>query len=408
MAVPRRLLTVGAGAALALLGLALGAQLQEEGFLPPDATVQAQINQRGATGDPILLTGLLVALGVALAAAALAVPLVGRRLSRLRAWGERAGLLAALMASSYLLVNIVQTTFPAAILFTTGGQRSGIFANNLLAADSPAVPSALLPVFGLLLAGLLALLWALQRLWSPPGAAPWEDPPAPDPVRLLHRQLGLVLLAAPFLGLAAWGALRLVAETPPGRDGDPYRIVLPLVALLLLGLLATGLLKAWQVVRYLREPRAAPLCEEAWLGAGRVEAGLAGALLALCLAASLFRPLPEPLLQTGQTFGSDLRRHLQALLIALVPLLPAWRLQRDGQRLFAGPPIRVAAPTKLAVAVPLAAAALSFALAGAATLLLGSPVAGWMLAAAPAACAALALRPVRTGAALLMLAGWAA
>jgi hypothetical protein len=407
MAVPRRLVTVVAGAALALLGLALGAQLQDEGFLPPDAAVQQEINQQGATGDPILLTGALVAAGVTLAAAPLAVPLLRRRLPRVRAWGERAGTLAVLAASAYVAVNLVQTAFPTAILLTSGGQRGGFFANNLLAADSPALPAALLPVFGLLAASLLSLLWALQRLVAPHDPAPWDDTPAPDPVRLLHRQLGVLLLATPFLALATWGALRLVAGTPPGPAGDAYRIALPLAALLLLGLLATTALKAWQVVRYLREPRAAPLCEEAWTGAGRAEAYLAGALVALCLAAFLFKPLPQPLLETGQTFGSDLRRHVQSLLLVLVPLLPAWRLQRDGQRLFAGPPVRVPAPSPLAIAWPLAAAGLSFTLAGIATLLVDGPVAGWMLACAPAAAAALSLRPVRGGVALLLLTAFA-
>ncbi|MEA3204019.1 MAG: hypothetical protein QOI63_1699 [Thermoplasmata archaeon] len=407
MAVPRRVVTVAAGAALALLGLALGAQLQDEGFLPPDAAVQNEINQQGAGGDPILLTGVLVAAGLALAAAPLAQPLLGRRLPRLRAGGERAGLLAALAASGYLLVNLVQTSFPVAVVLVSGGQRSGTFTNNLLAHDSPAVPSALLPVFGLLLAGVLAFLWALQRLAAAPDPAPWDDAPAPDPVRLLHRQLGLLLLSVPFLGLAAWGALRLLAGTPAGRAGDAFRVVLPLAALVLLGLLAAGATKAWQLVRYLREPRAAPLCEEAWTGAGRAEAWLAGALAALCLVAAFFKPLPQPLLQTGQTFGSDLPRHVQSLLLVLVPLLPAWRLQREGQRLFSGPPVRVAAPRPLVLAWPFAAAGLSFTLAGIATLLDAGPVAGWMLACAPAALAALGLRPIRPGVALLLVTAWA-
>ncbi|MEA3143811.1 MAG: hypothetical protein QOG31_1135 [Thermoplasmata archaeon] len=407
MAVPRRLLTVVAGAALALLGLAVGAELQHEGFLPPDATVQAQINQQGATGDPIPLSGVLVAAGLALAAAPLALAVQDRRLPRLQAWGERAGLLAALAVAAYLLVNLVQTAFPSAVIVTSGGQRGGSFTNNLLAADSPAVPSALLPVFGLLLAGLLALLWVLQRLVAPPDEAPWADPPAPDPARILHRQLGLLLLATPFAGLAAWGALRLVAGTPAGQAGDAFRIVLPLAALVLLGLLATGALKAWQVVRYLREPRAAPLCEEAWTGAGRAEAWLAGSLAALAAVTAFLKPLAQPLLETGQTFGSDLPRHVQALLLVLVPLVPAWRLHRDGQRLFSGPPVRSPAPTAWATARPFAAAGLSFALASAATLLDLGPLAGWMLATAPAAAAALALRPVRPGVALLLVTAWA-
>ncbi|HEX2065590.1 MAG TPA: hypothetical protein VHI93_02145, partial [Candidatus Thermoplasmatota archaeon] len=371
MPVPRRLLGVTAGAALALCGLALGAQLQSEGFLPPDLATQAAVNQAGAAGNPIFLTGAVAAAGVALAAAALAAPLSMRRLPRLRAWGERAGLLVAVAVAAYVLANFVQAAFPTVALLETQGQRSGTFVNNLLAADRAAVPSALLPVFGALLGGVLVLLWALKRLAAPPDDAPWDDPPAPDPVLLLHRQLALLLLSTPAMALAAWGALRLVAATPAGRGGDPYRILLPLVALVLLGLLAAGATKAWQAVRYLRQPRAAPLCEEAWTGAGRAEAALAGALALLCLSASLFKPLAQPLLQTGQTFGSDLPRHVQSLLLALLPLAGALRLQREGQRLFAGPPLHAPAPPLPHVAAPFALAGLSFAAAGAATLLAG-------------------------------------
>ncbi|HEX2066865.1 MAG TPA: hypothetical protein VHI93_08645, partial [Candidatus Thermoplasmatota archaeon] len=122
-----------------------------------------------------------------------------------------------------------------------------------------------------------------------------------------------------------------------------------------------------------------------------------------------FKPLAQPLLQTGQTFGSDLPRHVQSLLLALLPLAGAVRLQREGQRLFAGPPLHAPAPPLLPhVAAPFALAGLSFAAAGAATLLGSGPVAAWLLAAAPAAAAALLLRPARAGAALLLLAGWAA
>jgi hypothetical protein len=69
--------------------------------------------------------------------------------------------------------------------------------------------------------------------------------------------------------------------------------------------------------------------------------------------------------------------------------------------------VRADAPGLLAVEWPLAAAGLSFLLAGAATLLGTGPVVGWMVAVAPAAAAALPLRVVRPGVALLLVAAWA-
>ncbi|HUR61769.1 MAG TPA: hypothetical protein VM286_05330 [Candidatus Thermoplasmatota archaeon] len=407
MQVPRRVLVVAAGAAVALAGLALGAQLQEEGFLAPDTQSQTEVNQNLATGAPVLLTGVLVGLGIAIAAAALAAPITMRRVPRVQAWLERGGTLLVLFLGTYVLVNLVQTAFPTVLLLAAQGSRGGSFANNLLASNSPALPSALLPVFGLLLATVLALLWGLQRLVAPADPAPWDDAPVPDPTELLHRQAGVLLLATPFLGLATWGALRLVTGTPGGPAGDPYRVALPLVALILLGLLVTGATKAWQVIRFLREPRTGPLCEEAWTGAGRVEAWLAGALAATCLVATLFHRIEQPLLQTGQTFGSDLRAHLQFLLLALVPLLPAWRIHRDGVRLFSGPPVHGTPPAPLWITLHGAALAASLALAGLATVLLDGPVWGWMLACAPVALAAQALRSPRTGAALLLVTAWA-
>lgn len=407
MQLPRRAIVVAAGAAVALAGLALGAQLQEEGFLAPDTQSQTEINQSLATGAPVLLTGALVGAGVALAASGLAVPLAARRMPRSQAGLERGGLLAVLFLGTYVLVNLAQTAFPTVVLLAAAGTRGGSFANNLIASNSPALPSALLPVFGLLAATLLVLLWALRRLIAPSDPAPWDDAPQPDPEALLHRQTGMLLLVTPFLGLATWGAFRLVAGTPAGPSGDPYRIAFPLVALVLMGFLATGTLKAWQLVRFLRDPRTAPLCEEAWAAAGRVEAWLVGGLAALALVASFFRPLEQPLLQTGQTFGSDLRRHLQFLGLALVPLAPAWSLHREGVRLFTGPPVRGAAPTSLWLATQATALGLSLLLAGIATLLLEGPVWGWMLATAPAAIAAQRLRAPRANAALLLLAAWA-
>jgi hypothetical protein len=325
---------------------------------------------------------------------------------RRQAWLARSGAIAALAGGTYLLANLLQTVYPNTVILTLGGARRGDFSNNLLAANTSALPSVLLPVAALLLGAVLAVLWAGQRLVGHRDPLPWDEPPAPDPVRLLHHQAGLLLLATPFIGLAAWGALRLVVDTPGGRDGDPYRIVLPLVALLLLALLASAAIKAWQVVRYLREPRAAPLCEEAWTGAGRAELWLVGALAAVCLAASFLRPIQLTALETGQTFGSDLRRHVQFLLLALLPLLPALRLHRDGQRLFAGPPTRATPPGRSALAWPIAAILVSLALAGSATFLLDGPVWGWVLASAPVAIAAQRLRPARLGTAALLLLAW--
>jgi hypothetical protein len=410
MGVPGRVVWVALGAAVALAGIALGAEFQEEGFLPPDTEEQNRINQGTAPVDPVPLTGLLVGLGVAGVGGALAHRRItsGRPAERGRALLERAGTLAALGLAAYLLANLVQTAFPTVSLIDTPTLRRGSFAINLLASNSPAIPSALTPVFGAVLATLLVVLWALKRLAVPPPQDPWGEPGPQDGVGLLHDQVGTLLLATPFLGLSLWGCLRLVVETPDGPVGDPYRIVLPLVALALLGLLATASLKAYQVARYLREPRTAPLCEEAWGGLGRTEAWLVGFLLLLAASASLFRPVSAPLLETGGTFGSDLRRHLQLLLLVLVPLAPGIRLHRAGLRLFSGPPGPAAGPSRTWVVACLGAVGASLLAAGAATLAIQGPLAGWLLASLPVAMAGVRLRSVRLGSALLLVTAWSA
>jgi len=408
MALPRRALVVCVGAAIALAGLALGAQAQKEGYLAPDPQSQIDLNQGVATGAVILLTAFVAAAGLVVMLAALAAPLQARRMSRWQAWLDRAGALAVFGICSYILVVFVQSAFPQAHTLATANARAGEFSNNLLASNSPALPSALLPVFGVFLAILLATLWAMKRLVAPADPAPWEDATPPDPLALLHRQLAILLLGTPFVGLAMWGALRLVVGTPAGRDGDPYRIALPILALCLLAFVATSAIKAWQLVRYLREPRTAPLCEEAWTGLGRAEAWLAAAIAAICLAASFFHPLQQSLLENGRTFGSDLRRHVQFLLLALVPLLPAWRLHGDGQRLFSGPPTRGDAPGPVWLGSVAGAVLASLALAGLATLTVDSPGWGWILACTPVAIAAQRLRPAGLGAPLLLVTAYAA
>jgi hypothetical protein len=310
MEAPARLMVVALCGGLAVLGLAAGAESQREFFLEPDLAARDLQNQAEASGNLVILTAALVALAAAAAAA---------QLSRRRG-PRRLGAAVAVFAAAYTAVFIAQSSWPNYNAHLE--QRYADLANSLLAANVPAVPSLLLPVFALLLAALLLGGLALRRLLAPT--------PAPDGARsLLVRQCAATLLAVPFLALAAFGSLRLLLRLPDDRPGlGPYLAVLPTAALLCLALAAIAVAKCWRLGMYVRNGRLAALVQESWQALGRAEMALAGALGLLAVLSTVLPAAALSDLNLGRTFGVTLRGHMQLLAALGVPLLPALLLHR--------------------------------------------------------------------------------
>jgi hypothetical protein len=320
----RRLAPLLLGVAVAMAGIGLGAQLQNENALPPDWESQAASNRRAAAGDVIILTGLLVAGGAALCAWSLRHPRaasVGRSV-------------AAVAGGVYILDNLLQTAWPFYVSLPSEAIRQATLNTNLLASNHAALPSALVPVFSLWVAGALLAFWGVRRLLHPAARH-----------ALATRLSGTTLLAAPGLLLAGFGCLRLMTALPAVPEAVAYRVLLALTAMGYLGLLVAAVAKRWQLRRAAHDPRLAPLSLDAWEGIGRAEAGIAALVVLAAVAGAVLPKIPptgsggdaavegvSELLKTG-SFGTQLLHiHILLLLLALLPLLPLVAVHREGRR----------------------------------------------------------------------------
>ena len=326
----RRLAPLLLGVAVAMAGIGLGAQLQNENALPPDWESQAASNRRAAAGDVIILTGLLVAGGAALCAWSLRHP-------RATSVGKA---VAAVAGGVYILDNLLQTAWPFYVSLPDVTIRQATLNTNLLASNHAALPSALVPVFSLWVAGSILALWGVRRLLHPGTRH-----------GLARRLSGTTLLAAPGLLLAGFGCLRLMTALPAVPEAVAYRVLLALTAMAYLGLLVASVVKRWQLRRAARDPRLAPLALDAWEGIGRAEAGTAALGVLAAVAGAVLPKIPptgageaavdgvSELLKTG-SFGTLLLHvHLLLLLFALLPLLPLVAVHREGRlALDADPP----------------------------------------------------------------------
>lgn len=408
----RRLVIMLLASALVTLGLALGAELQAERHFAPVAETQ-DFNSGPTGGDPVPVTSILVAGGVALGVAALAprpAPSGTRPRRALWAW------LPLLSLATYLVVNLLQTTFPAdySLVVHDGGSRAGQFRETLLISNGPALSVLLLPIFALLVACGLAISLAGRRIWRDAIAAAdeWGDRAVERLPRLLSRQMGAIALVAPFVFVAAAGNLRLVTLVSSQPDSGLAVAVLALSSLVLLALLASAVIKAWQLARCGRDARLAPVAYEAWVGLGRAEAALALGFLALA-AVGTFGPALQPsVLANDRTFVVTLQRHLQLMALALVPFLPMLAVHRDALRALrdfppaAGPARRVW-PTFWfgVVGLPFAAAGAAFAAWSTDGIAWRGAVWGWVLASLPLALAAMKLEEAAAGPMLLSAVG---
>ncbi|MEA3191455.1 MAG: hypothetical protein QOD77_2037 [Thermoplasmata archaeon] len=377
------LVAVGVG----VLGLAMGAELQHETALHPDAAVAMDYSRDLATGYVLPWTALVVVGGT------LAVAVVLRR----RAPGRPRQALALLVLAfgAYVLVNLAQGAYPEIVRVEHDDVQQATLSVSLLAADapSPSIPSALVPVFALWVGALLAIGWAARRL---AGRPPSSARPPPGLEAVLRRQAGATLLAVPFLGIAAWGCVRMLLQLPEGAAQAPYMAVLPVAALAILGFVACAALKLATLARAVRAPRLAPLALDAWRGLGRAETGLWGVLLLLGAGVAFLPSTPLAELQSGWSFGTHLRPHLQLLVLLAIPMAPLLVVHREGRAA-----LQAARDTDPAAPVPpwlwAAAGGLALSLAGAglANLQGASTLTGWVFATLPAALATFALG--RTG-----------
>lgn len=371
VASPTRILAFAACAGLALWGLALGAESQKEFVLESDLQAQDELASQGASGNLIVLTALLVALGVGVGAT---LPSRRPRLGRVLPGLALAGL-------TYLGVFLTQTMWPFYVAVVE--YRNALLTNSLLAANLPALPSILLAPLALLLGVLLGSGWALRRLWSRRQAA------APVMVDLLRGQAARSLLAAPFLAIAAWGNIALLLALPDDQPGiGPYFVVLPAAALACLALLGIAMAKVWQLGVYVRNARLANVVQETWQTLGRVEIGLVATIGLLAVAATFLPAAALMELELGRVLGLTLRSHTQLLLVLAIPLLPNALLHRRIARRLQEQPRHAATldegthPVAFGTVLALGAAV---ALAGISTWAFTDALWAWLLACLPGA-----------------------
>lgn len=373
MGAPVRLAVVALCGGLAVLGLALGAESQEEVFLEPDPAAEEAAISNGASGNLVILTATLAALG---GAGAMAL------LSRER-WTRRLGLAAGLFATLYLAIVLAQSAWPN--YDANLDQRFAELSTGLAAPNIAGVPSVLVAAMALVLAAIVGSLALLRRLFGSAATSPAETAPR----SLLASQVGAVLLAVPFLSLAAWGNLRLLLALPDDQPGlGPYLVVLPLLAVACLALVALGLAKAWRLGTYVQNGRLAAAVQESWQGLGRAELAAAAAIALLAVLASALKAAELPELSLGRTFGVSLRAHSQFLLLLAVPLAPAYRLHGRVQRALEAAPLHRAnlesRTDPLARAAAWTAVAAT-ALAAVATWAIDGALWAWLLALLPLA-----------------------
>ncbi|MFA5943232.1 MAG: hypothetical protein WC876_02060, partial [Candidatus Thermoplasmatota archaeon] len=367
---PVRLAVVALCGGLAVLGLALGAESQEEIFLEPDEAAQEAALSQGATGNLVILTALVAALAGTLAAVLLSRERLLRRLL--------AG--AALFVALYAAIVLAQSAWPN--YDANLDQRWANLATGLAVPNLTGTPSVLLPAMALGLAAVAGALALLRRLL---GSRPDPDTPR----RLLVAQVAAVLLATPFLVLAAWGNLRLLLLLPNNQPGlGPYLVALPVFALACFALVALGLAKAWRLGTYVQNGRLAGAVQESWQALSRAERVAAGAIAVLAVVAGALSATPLPQLELGRTFAVTLRAHSQFLLLLGIPLAPGFLLQRRVQRALDSAPLHGANlesatdPLARAAVVAVAASAL---LAAVATWFIEGAMWAWVLALLPVA-----------------------
>ncbi len=390
-------LILAAGAAMA--GLALGAASQVETFLKPEDLESGFANTPSAGGNLVLLTALLTALSITVAAVVL---------SRRRPLHRIAPALG-LFGSLYLLVCLVQSAWPNYQAIDTA--RTAVFSITPLISNGDAVASVYVGPLAIILLGITGTAAAGRALLSP---GQHSNPTHPaSRTTWTQRFAGAHLLAIPFLAVLAVGSIRIMLALPANDpDASPYLFVLPVVALACLGLMVTGGMKTWHLVAYARDARLVDVAREAWSGLRRAETVLASVLIGCSLLAFLLKPIDLELLQAGRTFGTTTRGHVQAAFLLLVPLLST---MLAGRSLFdapktteiapAGPapdthtqplPRGIALATWIATGYALAAAFLGILLPGA--------LWAWLFTLLPLAILALALLPARDAAPLGFLA----
>lgn len=379
MAVSPRVAVLLLCAAMAVAGLALGAESQVETFLKPEQLESGFANTPDAGGNLIILTALLPALGLAAGAV-----LLSRRRPR-----HRVAPALGLFVSLYLVAVLLQSAWPN--YNASDAARTAIFSITPLISNGPAVASVFLGPMAFLVLGMLGIATAGRALM---GTGSGKK----DLEEHLHQFVGAHLLALPFLVILAVGSVRLMLDLPGNNpDAGPYLFVLPVVALACIGLLITGAMKIWHLTAYARDVRLVDVAREAWSGLHRAEYALMGILVGVSLLAFLLARIDLEILQAGRTFGTSTRGHVQAAFLLMVPLLPTLLSGRE-DGLFDEGHVDEEIRPGIAVGTWIASGlALLGALVG---ILVPGALWGWLLALLPPVLLALLLLPARHAAPL--------
>lgn len=305
-------------AAVALFGLALGAETQEEQFLHKDLEeAKAYLADSQASGNLIILTSVLAAAG-----ATACLVLVSRQ-----QWRVKATWAPVFFAAAWTMIVLVQSTFPQVLGILDSRQASLALAPATVHA--PALPTVLLPVLATLLAAGLATGFTARRLLQE------EAPPRWTLREARRRHVGVLALVLPFLAVTMGAHLRILLVLPAtGEPGVGLQYILsPVAASAAMGLIITYLLRHWSLASASRNPRIVPVSREAWHVMARVEWFFFAALAAVALASTALPALDISLFSAGHVFGLSLRSHGQATLFLAIPLAVAWLTHQHIQRL---------------------------------------------------------------------------
>ncbi len=314
---PARFWVLLFAAALATGGLALGAATQEERILV------TQLGDGAAGGNLVVLTAPLLALGAVMAGWTLR----NRNLPAILP-------LLALFVSVLLGVMLVQGAggLHKIELRDDSGRSQAAMSINPFIHNGAGIASVLIPVFGLVTAGLMLAEWGLQGIWG--------GPTADHPRHVLRRLVAANAVAVPFLIVAATGAVEILLAAPANTVGvGPYYVVLPAIVLVALGLLVTSAVRVWNLFACVRNPRLLDLSAEVWRGVGRADAILVAVGAIIALASSALAKLEPEGLTVGATLAVTTRSHNQFLILLGVALIPLWRVHRAGARTLARAPV---------------------------------------------------------------------
>ncbi len=302
-----RVLLLAALAVTALAGIALAAEGQVETFLHPKHLAAGFSSNDTVQGNLVGITGLLVAFGATW----------GAMLTSRVGWRRRLLPMFVMFVSAYGAVLILQTAMFSYVAEDLS--RSATFSISPLIMNGDATPSTFLGPLALLVLAALGMQRA-HRVLQGGGPTPMAE--------RYGAWLAAVMLATPFLLIAALGNVRVLLSMPADQTGAlPYLFLLPMLGLASIAALVVYQVKTWHLVQALREPRLDVVADEAWRGLRRIEWALAAIIAVLSLLATLFEAIPNPTVE-AMAFNLNTRTHAQAQIVLLFVLMPLIGMHR--------------------------------------------------------------------------------